>query len=175
MTSIDIGNGVTSIGEGLFYNWSNVTSISLPDTLEKIKTDALYGTSITSIDIPETSTVISIATGTAQALPRSLTEITCDSRYMYILQGGAYVHTLFPSLSVIHCIDGRDACEEGISNPTDILIDTATKKIKNLDGSYTLQTYDGTFIGYKGKRIYTIEEAERVSKQTGNKIGLKYK
>ena len=43
------------------------------------------------------------------------------------------------------------------------------------DGSTTLYNEDGTIKGFKNKRIYTVEDAERVSKPTGNTIKLRYK
>lgn len=47
--------------------------------------------------------------------------------------------------------------------------------VKNADGSYTLYNEDGTIKGFKNKRIYTIEEATLLSKETGNIIKLRYK
>jgi len=43
------------------------------------------------------------------------------------------------------------------------------------DGSYTIYDKDNNIIGYKGKRIYTIQEANQVSAPTGNRVSLKYK
>ena len=43
------------------------------------------------------------------------------------------------------------------------------------DGSVTVYDQDGKFIGFKNKRIYTIEEATKLSKPTGNKFTLRYK
>ena len=47
-------------------------------------------------------------------------------------------------------------------------------KIKNKDGSYSLYDYEGNFLGYKNKRIYTIEEASIVS-GTKNSVIIRYK
>ena len=42
------------------------------------------------------------------------------------------------------------------------------------DGSFAVYK-DGVFVGYKGKRIYTMEEANRVTKPTGNVFKIKYR
>jgi len=43
------------------------------------------------------------------------------------------------------------------------------------DGSYTIYDENNNIIGYKGKRIFTVEEANKVSKPTGNRVSLRYK
>lgn len=50
-----------------------------------------------------------------------------------------------------------------------------TYYLKGDDGSTTIRDQNGKLIGYKGKRIYTIEEASRLSKPTGNTFKLRYK
>ena len=42
------------------------------------------------------------------------------------------------------------------------------------DGSFAVYK-DGVFVGYKGKRIYTTEEANRVTKPMGNTFKIKYR
>ncbi len=61
ITSIVVGEGVTHIGNRAFQLCSNVTSISLPTTLETIGDYAFYGcshTALTSITIPDKVTTI---------------------------------------------------------------------------------------------------------------------
>jgi len=60
------------------------------------------------------------------------------------------------------------ANERGIAfnNPDDI---------HNKDGSITLLDENGRVVGFKKKRIYTVDEAELLSKEVGNKFKLKYK
>ena len=41
-------------------------------------------------------------------------------------------------------------------------------------GGYTIKTYGGKIVGYKNKRIYTVEEANRVAGQK-NRVSIKYR
>ncbi len=45
----------------------------------------------------------------------------------------------------------------------------------NNDGSISIYDKNGNLIGLKGKRIYTVDEAEKISKPTGNILKLRYK
>lgn len=47
--------------------------------------------------------------------------------------------------------------------------------VKNSDGSYTVYDDNGNIVGFKNKRIYTIEEVSAIVKDTGNTIRLRYK
>ncbi|MBR2300127.1 MAG: hypothetical protein IJ870_06115 [Alphaproteobacteria bacterium] len=49
-----------------------------------------------------------------------------------------------------------------------------TYYVKDFDGSMSIYK-DNNVIGYKNKRIYTIDEASRLSKPTGNIFKLRYK
>ena len=46
---------------------------------------------------------------------------------------------------------------------------------ENTDIGWFFYNSDGTIKGFKGKKIYTIEEAELVSKPTGNTFKIRYK
>ena len=48
------------------------------------------------------------------------------------------------------------------------------REVAQADGSVALYR-DGKLVGFRGKRIYTVEEAALVSKDTGNTIKLRYK
>ena len=45
----------------------------------------------------------------------------------------------------------------------------------NSDGSYTIYDKDGNIIGFKGKRIYTVDEATLLAKPQGNTFTLRYR
>ena len=59
LTSITIGNGVTSIGDDAFAYCSSLTSITIPDSVTSIGDDAFYDCdNLTSITIPDSVTSI---------------------------------------------------------------------------------------------------------------------
>jgi len=47
-------------------------------------------------------------------------------------------------------------------------------EVKNADGSYTIYDKDGNFLGFKGKRIYTIDEVNAVAGKT-NTFSIRYR
>ncbi|MBP9988340.1 MAG: leucine-rich repeat domain-containing protein [Ruminococcus sp.] len=49
-----IENGITTIGNRLFYYCSNIEKVALPDSLKVIKGEAFFACKITEIDFPET-------------------------------------------------------------------------------------------------------------------------
>ena len=54
ITSVNIGTGVTSIGDGAFYGASSLTNITFPDSLTSIGNSAFgNASSLTSITIPD--------------------------------------------------------------------------------------------------------------------------
>ena len=57
-----IGDGVTSIGDSVFFSCGNLTSITIPNSVTNIGSDAFSGcVSLTSIEIP--SSITSIKSG----------------------------------------------------------------------------------------------------------------
>jgi hypothetical protein len=59
LTSVTLGNEVTSIGKSAFYDCDSLTSITIPDSVTSIGEDAFRGCSgLTSITIPDSVTTI---------------------------------------------------------------------------------------------------------------------
>lgn len=56
--SMTFSNVLTSIGAYAFYNCKHITSLDLPDSLKTIGNYAFLGTSITSLRIPDNTTII---------------------------------------------------------------------------------------------------------------------
>ncbi len=53
--------------------------------------------------------------------------------------------------------------------------DTNIKEYNPDDGSYTIKDENGNIIGFEGKRIYTIDEANAVTKPMGNTVSIRYR
>ena len=108
LTSITIGNSVTSIGEYAFYGCSSLTSITIPNSVTSIGNTAFSGcSSLTSITIPDSVTGI----GNTVFSNCSIKTIYLDSSYAFNYKTFAdtlpefatnvYVRTdLTPTLSV---------------------------------------------------------------------------
>ena len=82
LTSVTIGNNVTSIDSHAFYGCSGLTSITIPDSVTSIDSYAFYGCSgLTSITIPDSVTSIgdsafdSCVSLTSVTIPDSVTSI----------------------------------------------------------------------------------------------------
>ena len=91
-SKLTIGNGVTSIGEGAFYNCSSLASVTIPDSVTSIGDDAFFRcTSLKSITIPDSVTEIGFA---AFADCSSLTSVYCKATtpptgYVYMFDNNA--------------------------------------------------------------------------------------
>lgn len=60
IASVNIGNGVTSIGESAFLSCSSLTSMTIPESVTSIGNYAFEGcTNLTSVTIPDSVTNIS--------------------------------------------------------------------------------------------------------------------
>ncbi len=82
LTSVTIGNNVTSIGKRAFYRSSKLTSMTIPESVTEIGDGAFSGcTSLTSITIPGSVTTIgesafyNCTSLTEVTIPESVTEI----------------------------------------------------------------------------------------------------
>ena len=82
LTSVTIGNGVTSIGERAFSGCSSLTSVTIPDSVTSIGNGAFSGCySLTSITIPDSVTYIAsfafsgCSSLTSVTIPDSVTSI----------------------------------------------------------------------------------------------------
>lgn len=201
LNSVTIPNSVTTIGDFAF-NLNNLTSVAIPNSVTTIGKAAFQYNSLTSIEIPSSVTTIynnafSQNSPASVTIPASVTSIGSfafvgsNPTELIIASGQLekYKNGGGQFSNAIHCIDGADACKAvltalGLTNLLDH-VDTytppsntpqpTTTMQQNTDGSYTIKDADGNIIGFRGKRIYTVEEAALVSKDTGNTIKLRYK
>ena len=92
LTSVTIGNSVTSIGDYAFCYCTGLTSVTIPDSVTSIGYDAFYGcTGLTSVTIPDSVTSIG---GYAFNRCRGLTSITVKSdNPVYHSEGNCLIGT----------------------------------------------------------------------------------
>ena len=87
LTSVEIPNSVTSIGDSTFYGCTGLTSVKIPDSVTSIGYSAFSGcTGLTSVAIPDSVTSIdgtfSGCTGlTSVTIPNSVTSIGSSAFY----------------------------------------------------------------------------------------------
>ncbi len=120
--------------------------------------------------------------------PSEALERTGDG-YTYVETIGTleieYNHSILSNTPTkIHCLGDIEKCEanmtaagyeKGTYNMAQVQSKSTNTIEQNHDGSYTIKDSAGNIIGYKNKRIYTLEEAEKVSKPTGNTFKIRYK
>ena len=179
LTSITIPEGVTSIGDYAFQDASSLTSITIPDSVTSIGDSAFaYATSLTSITIPDSVTSIGYS---AFRDASSLTSITIpDTAALQVSSTGkGPFYNLDLSNITIHCAGVLEQCKAnmlaaGYEDGTYNMVQAPYSK-KQADGSRAYYDANGKLTGFTGKRIYTVEEASAVSKDTSNTIKLRYK
>ena len=168
LTEVVLGKNVTSITSDAFRD-TQLTSIVIPSDskLTTISNRAFWGTKIESIAIPNSVTTIN---GNA-FYGVSLSAITCSEENLarYIATGG-----VFKDGATISC--SRGSCENALKGTkwegkVGVIYPIEEKPLAN--GGVAVFK-NGEFVGYKGKRIYTLEEANTV---TGikNRVVIRYK
>ncbi len=91
-STVIVEEGVTEIGKYGLYGMSNLTSVTLPSTLEKISDFAFQGcSSLTSIDIPDSVTYIGDKAFTS--VPLESVELPENLEYLGRNALGAYVYS----------------------------------------------------------------------------------
>ena len=150
LTSVTIGNNVTSIDSHAFYGCSGLTSITIPDSVTSIDSHAFYGCSgLTSITIPDSVTSIgwSAFDGcsglTSVTIPDSVTSI--DS-YAFSGCSGLTSITIPDSVTSI----GSSAFS-GCSGLTSIVVPNSVTSIGDwaFDGCSGLTSITIPFVGEK--------------------------
>ncbi|MBR2299095.1 MAG: leucine-rich repeat domain-containing protein, partial [Alphaproteobacteria bacterium] len=164
---------LTEIGRWTFLG-TNITSIDLPDTVTSIGWDAFSGCSqLTHLSIPDNAQIPASAFNGVKLSDLSISATQLEN---YLKAGGGFLDN--PDLVKIKCTSGN--CKEVLEtygNGKYAAYGARVRygSVKNGDGSTTYFDDDGNVAYYKGKRIYTIEEANAVTKPQGNTFKLRYK
>lgn len=156
LENIDL-TGVKKIGNYAFYNTKKLTDLTISDSLESVGTNAFYNVK-----------------------PTNLT-INSDKMDMFLNTGGSLAN-----IENIYCLNSADACRAYLSekykNSPSYLASllakvkdapVKAKEEKMADGSIKMFR-DGKFVGWKNKRIYTVQEANEVAGRK-NKVKIRYK
>ena len=168
LTEIVIGKNVTSIASDAFRG-TQLTSIVIPAD-SKLTTNgdrAFWGTNIDSITIPNSITTIN----SNAFYGVSLSKIECNEENLarYLAKGGT-----FKEGATISC--SRGSCENALKGTkwegkVGVIYPTQEKPLAN--GGVAVFK-NGEFVGYKGKRIYTVDEVNTVV-GAKNKVVIRYR
>lgn len=198
--SVEIPDSVSTIGKNAFYSNTSLQSLTIPNSVVSIDESSFHQIGATKIVISDSLTSIpkqafmwnhdleeliigekvesigNLAFNQSTKLknivvPASLKEL--DSQAFY----GIY------NVEKIYCEEGNlEICQQIASKTGNK--STIEMYTKSSDGRYIFNgkqyasasdILSGKEWKAKTKRIYTVEEAEKVSKPTGNKIMLRYK
>ncbi len=198
LNEINVPSSVEEIRSGAFQSITPLTNVTFAeDSQLEIIGDGVFNAvpNLTEIDIPQTVKVFGANTFNLSGINSIVlndnlfaTDYDDGENYFYGLNLKA-----FSDVDNIYCSEANRAkCEEYFSKAEFWergtyypLKEKATLNVNNNDGS--VDTYqwntdgsfaiyrDGKFLAYKGKRIYTIDEANAVAKPTGNTVRIKYR
>ncbi|MBR2299078.1 MAG: leucine-rich repeat domain-containing protein [Alphaproteobacteria bacterium] len=197
--NIVIAEGVTSIGDHAFATFENTKNVSLPNTLETIGIKSFRNTdSLLEVELP--SSLVSIGSGaflsgglTKLVIPDGVESIGDNAFYnakyleslvipASVTEIGKNVFGKGKNLNLIgtfYCEQpstGTSPCNSGLG----VSQDRFKYYTKDQNGNIIVngQKYSSLEKLAKGvevKRIYTVEEASKLSKPTGNTFKLRYK
>ena len=201
VSKVVVSDGVTSIGNGAFYSMGSVTSIELPEGLQTIGSSAFEATNITSVNLP--STVTSLGTyafaytqlENINGIPEGVTELTfrsfCNTKLESLIVpesvttvsadifGGNDEWHSQALITNIYCAESiADQCARALQWKGDSAKVIPYQITSNGQVFYNNKWYDSAndilSNNYAKKRIYTIDEANKVSGRK-NTFKIRYK
>ena len=174
--NINIGEGITTIGYNAFYYFRNLKNIELPQSLTRIYSGGLeLCTSLENLTIPDNVIIDTEALETTGITTLVIPANTTLSPTAFKADNGTptLIEKLYCTPQMIK------ACEAAIAYRGDAAevveyIQTSDNQYF-VDGKYYARLSDIGTPNYIKKRIYTIDEANRVAKPTGNTVRIKYR
>jgi len=181
--SVSLPNSVTQIGGDAFTNCTQLSSLKMSQNLKVIATSAFQATSkLTSIDLPEGLEEVNIYSN-----PFNQSGVTSIVIPDSLFNSGKFGTSLltYSNITTVYCSkEKQKQCDDYIE---------AVKATGNAKEGLKYETYEkygnsylygGKFYSSLGdigttnhikKRIYTVEEANKVSHPTGNRISITYR
>ena len=195
ITSIVIGDGITSIGLRAFEDMGSVRNISLPeglkkigaeaflgcpiseihlpDSLEELKDYAFYGAQISNIELPENLEKIGKFSfgDTNHLLNITIPENTTISPLAFIKEGGEVF------IQNVYCSETNESCQalknrESMNGRVQFYESNGNGYFYN--NKWYANVHDIGTPNYIKKRIYTIDEAQKVT-GAKNRVSISYR
>ncbi|MBR2299000.1 MAG: leucine-rich repeat domain-containing protein [Alphaproteobacteria bacterium] len=165
VSNVNLADSIIKINDGSFAYCKNLSEIKLPKNLVSLSSQVFQGTSLQSINIPASVNNVGSHTFAISSLQSiTLSDNTLFDASAFWDRGAEYPHQL-----EIYCKGNFSKCQSNISNSfkKDIFAPAHTPEHPNIDTAYHTI--------HLNKRIYTVEEASRLSKPTGNTFKIRYK
>ena len=180
--NIVVAEGVTSIGVSAFRNMRNLTNVVLPSSLTSIGDWAFLSDSgLTTFIIPDSVTTIGEMAFyndkgmESIIIPSSVTSIGSRA---FGNNGGTPVDRNIPG--IVYCeqpLEGTSPCDaDNLGLPQNRFVSYSVDQNGNIIvNGQKYSSLEKLAKGVEVKRIYTVEEAAKLSKPTGNTFKLRYK
>ena len=153
--NVVVEEGITHLGKRSIYDMHNLTNVSLPQSLESIGTYVFhYDTSLQSLVIPE----------------------NVKTLHEYMLGDQTGLQELYCSENIKTLCDKVAAnIQNQLGKEINVLSYQKDGDALFYNGKWYADSNDILTDNHIKKRIYTIEEAAKVSKEVGNSFKLRYK
>lgn len=178
--NVVVEEGITSVGNRTIYAMTNLKNVDLPQSLTSIGMRAFYhSTGLEEINIPPSVTSIGdIAFQGTKVKEIVIPENLTNFSKAFICEGEIKKCSNVAPIEKIYCTSNNaNACTEAVAHLG--IMPTIYEKTQNgdyyLNGKWYQSLNDILSGNNIKKRIYTVEEAEKLSKPTGNTFKLRYK
>jgi len=197
VSKIVIEEGISSIGSGAFASFLYLKDVEIPKTVQELGDRAFayagsrsggvnqliipdgvetlpdyFGPAVKKLVIPDSVTTFRNCSefSYGSISPSDIT-ISAENLEKYLNAGGK-----FASNFVVNCTSGdcMTLLAKWDEDHNTNYSANAQISLKSADGSTSIYK-NGQLIGLKGKRIYTVQEAEMLAKPKGNKFIIRYK